>query len=57
MRLEKAPNRTLSVNGITDLHFSGTSYLGMAALPEFHEIIFENIKNGAVVMAVLEMQI
>jgi 8-amino-7-oxononanoate synthase len=45
MRLEKAPNRTLSVNGVTHLHFSGTSYLGMAALPEFHEIIFENIKK------------
>jgi 8-amino-7-oxononanoate synthase len=45
MRLKKAPNRTLSVNGITHLHFSGTSYLGMAALPEFHEIIFENIKK------------
>jgi 7-keto-8-aminopelargonate synthetase-like enzyme len=45
MKLEKAPNRTLSVNGITHLHFSGTSYLGMAALPEFHEIIFENIKK------------
>ena len=45
MRLEKAPNRTLSVNGITHLHFSGTSYLGMAALPEFHELIFENIKK------------
>ena len=45
MKLEKAPNRTLIANGITHLHFSGTSYLGMAALPEFHEIIFENIKK------------
>jgi hypothetical protein len=41
MKLEKTPNRTLSVNEITHLYFSGTSYLEMAALPEFHKIIFK----------------
>ncbi|AUC86026.1 aminotransferase class I/II [Polaribacter sp. ALD11] len=45
MQLDKAPNTTAFTNGIEYLYFSGTSYLGVTALPEFHEVIFKNIKN------------
>ncbi len=45
MQLDKAPNTAVLINGIEHLYFSGTSYLGVAALPEFQEIIFKNIQN------------
>ncbi|MGJ8745597.1 MAG: aminotransferase class I/II-fold pyridoxal phosphate-dependent enzyme [Polaribacter sp.] len=43
MELEKIPSTTLSFNGTNYLYFSGTSYLGVAALPEFQEIVIKNI--------------
>ncbi len=45
MQLDKAPNTAVLINGIEHLYFSGTSYLGVATLPEFHEIIIKNIQN------------
>ena len=45
MQLEKSPNTKIIINETEHLYFSGTSYLGISNLPEFHEIIFENIKK------------
>ena len=45
MQLDKAPNTAVLINSIEHLYFSGTSYLGVAVLPKFQEIIFKNIKN------------
>ncbi|WP_299666073.1 aminotransferase class I/II-fold pyridoxal phosphate-dependent enzyme [uncultured Polaribacter sp.] len=45
MQIDKAPDTTVLINNIAYLYFSGTSYLGVATLPEFQEIIFGNIKN------------
>jgi 8-amino-7-oxononanoate synthase len=45
MQLDKAPNTAVLINDIEHLYFSGTSYLGVAVLPEFHEIIIKNIQN------------
>jgi 7-keto-8-aminopelargonate synthetase-like enzyme len=43
MQLEKAPTTTASLNGKEYLYFSGTSYLGVASLPEFQELAFNAI--------------
>ena len=48
MQLEKVPNTTASLNGKEYLYFSGTSYLGVAALPEFQELVFKAIKKWGV---------
>lgn len=45
MQLDKLPNTTAFFNEIEHLYFSGTSYLGIASLPEFQEIVFKNIKK------------
>jgi 7-keto-8-aminopelargonate synthetase-like enzyme len=45
MQLDKTPNTAVLINNIEHLYFSGTSYLGVAVLPEFHEIIIKNINN------------
>jgi 7-keto-8-aminopelargonate synthetase-like enzyme len=45
MQLDKAPNTAVLINDIEHLYFSGTSYLGVAVLPKFHEIIIKNIQN------------
>ncbi|SDR65648.1 7-keto-8-aminopelargonate synthetase [Polaribacter sp. KT25b] len=45
MQLDKLPNTTAFFNDVEHLYFSGTSYLGVAALPEFQEIVFKNMKN------------
>ena len=45
MQIKKAPNTSININGKDYLYFSGTSYLGVSSLPDFHEIIFENIKK------------
>jgi 7-keto-8-aminopelargonate synthetase-like enzyme len=44
MQLNKLPNTTACIDKVEHLYFSGTSYLGVATLPEFQEIIFKNIK-------------
>tara|TARA_R110001606_G_scaffold395043_1_gene566595 strand:- start:148 stop:1173 length:1026 start_codon:yes stop_codon:yes gene_type:complete len=44
MQLNKLPNTTAFFNEVEHLYFSGTSYLGVATLPEFQEIVFKNIK-------------
>jgi len=38
MKVCKFPGRIISLNGKTKLYFGGTSYLGMATLPEFQEL-------------------
>lgn len=38
-------NRTIWLDGKEFLYFSGTSYLGMAALPEFEELIVAGIRK------------
>lgn len=43
MQLEKAPTTTASLNVKEYLYFSGTSYLGVAFLPEFKELVFKAI--------------
>ncbi|MEO9572239.1 MAG: aminotransferase class I/II-fold pyridoxal phosphate-dependent enzyme [Polaribacter sp.] len=43
MQLEKAPNTTVFLNEKKYLYFSGTSYLGVAFLPEFQELVFKAI--------------
>ncbi|WP_405606529.1 aminotransferase class I/II-fold pyridoxal phosphate-dependent enzyme [Polaribacter sp. Asnod1-A03] len=43
MQLEKAPNTTAFLNEKEYLYFSGTSYLGVAFLPEFQELVFKAI--------------
>jgi len=45
MQLDKLPNTTAFINKVEHLYFSGTSYLGISTLPEFQEIVFENIKK------------
>ncbi|KGL61817.1 aminotransferase class I/II-fold pyridoxal phosphate-dependent enzyme [Polaribacter sp. Hel1_85] len=45
MQINKVPNTTIQINGKEHLYFSGTSYLGVASLPDFQDIIFENIKK------------
>ena len=45
MQLDKTPNTTAFLNGKEYLYFSGTSYLGVAALPEFQELVIEAIKK------------
>lgn len=45
MQLDKLPNTTAFFNNVEHLYFSGTSYLGVAALPVFQEIVFKNMKN------------
>ncbi|WP_298878945.1 aminotransferase class I/II-fold pyridoxal phosphate-dependent enzyme [uncultured Polaribacter sp.] len=45
MQLNQIPKTTVNINGENHLYFSGTSYLGMSNLLEFHEIIFKNIKK------------
>ena len=38
-------NRTISIEGKEYLYFSGTSYLGMNALPEFEEMVLKGISH------------
>lgn len=45
MQLEKSPNTKIIINETEYLYLSGTSYLGISNLPQFHEIIFKNIKK------------
>ncbi|MDP5106896.1 MAG: aminotransferase class I/II-fold pyridoxal phosphate-dependent enzyme [Polaribacter sp.] len=45
MQLDKLPNTTAFFNEKEHIYFSGTSYLGIASLPEFQEIVFKNMKN------------
>ena len=45
MEIEKAPNTKIFINRTQYAYFSGTSYLGIAALPQFHEIVCANIKK------------
>jgi len=39
------PDRVITVHNKEYLYFGGTSYLGMAALPEYQEILAQNIKK------------
>ncbi|MCI2229236.1 aminotransferase class I/II-fold pyridoxal phosphate-dependent enzyme [Polaribacter sp. MSW13] len=45
MQLEKLPNTTASLNGKEYLYFSGTSYLGVAALAEFQKLVVKAIQK------------
>lgn len=45
MRVCEFPGRTISLNGKTHLYFGGTSYLGMATLPEFQDLYSSNLKK------------
>ncbi|MFV0539913.1 MAG: aminotransferase class I/II-fold pyridoxal phosphate-dependent enzyme [Aestuariibaculum sp.] len=45
MNIETFPDRLIKYNGETYHYFGGTSYLGMATLPEFQEQIFKSIKQ------------
>ena len=48
MQLEKVPTTTAFLSGKEYLYFSGTSYLGAAALPEFQELLFKAIQKWGV---------
>ena len=48
MQLENRPNTTAFFNGKEYLYFSGTSYLGVAALPEFQELVIKAIQKWGV---------
>ena len=48
MQLEKAPTTTASLNEKEYLYFSGTSYLGVATLPEFQELVFKAIQKWGI---------
>ncbi len=48
MQLETSPNTTAIIAGKEYLFFSGTSYLGVAMLPAFQELIFKNIKKWGI---------
>lgn len=45
MNVKKTPNTTLKINNKECLFFSGTSYLGVAMLPEFQKIVYKNSKK------------
>lgn len=45
MQLENLPNTTFFVDEKEYLYFSGTSYLGVAALPEFQELVIKGIQK------------
>lgn len=45
MQLENLPNTTFFVNEKEYLYFSGTSYLGVAAVPEFQELVIKGIQK------------
>ncbi len=45
MIVDSFPDRTITIKGKEHLYFGGTSYLGMATLPEFQNLIFQNIKK------------
>jgi len=45
MLVDSFPDRVITVDNIDYLYFGGTSYLGMAALPEFQNILAQNIKK------------
>ena len=44
MQVNSFPDRVITVDNTEHLYFGGTSYLGMAALPEFQEVLAKNIK-------------
>lgn len=44
MTVNQFPDATIEVDGKTYLYFGGTSYLGMATHPEFHNLLFNGIK-------------
>ncbi|MCF6349240.1 MAG: aminotransferase class I/II-fold pyridoxal phosphate-dependent enzyme [Flavobacteriaceae bacterium] len=45
MTVDSFPDRTITIKDKEYLYFGGTSYLGMATLPEFQNLIFNNIKK------------
>ena len=45
MTVDSFPDRTITIKDDEYLYFGGTSYLGMATLPEFQSLIFKNIKK------------
>ncbi len=45
MKVDSFPDRTIMVKGEEHLYFGGTSYLGMATLPEFQNLMTQNIKK------------
>jgi 7-keto-8-aminopelargonate synthetase-like enzyme len=45
MKLDKAPNTSVIINKVEHLYFSGTSYLGVSNLPDFHKILYKNIQK------------
>ncbi len=45
MKVDGFPDRTITIKGEEHLYFGGTSYLGMATLPEFQNLIVQNIKK------------
>jgi len=49
MKVCEFPGRTVFLNGKTQLYFGGTSYLGMATLPEFQGLYATNLKKWGTV--------
>lgn len=45
MIVDSFPDRIINIKGEEYLYFGGTSYLGMATLPEFQNLIFTTIKK------------
>ena len=45
MQLDKTPNTTAFLYGKEYLYFSGTSYLGVSALPKFQELVIHAIQK------------
>lgn len=45
MTVNGFPDRKITIKGKEYLYFGGTSYLGMATLPEFQNLITQNIKK------------
>lgn len=43
--IEQIPGRTITIDGEEWLYFSGTSYLGIAALPAFRDLLHQSIER------------
>ena len=48
MQLDKVPSTTASLNGKEYLYFSGTSYLGVSALPKFQKLVIKGIQKWGI---------
>lgn len=45
LSIDTIPGRTVNIDGIEHLYFSGTSYLGMGRNPEFTELLIQGLRR------------